>query len=568
MGLPASASADSRPAVETRDGLSKDLLLKTMRNRCEHANAADDRRQLQYLKEYILEAHRQKSGEDEAYGQLRLLCYYYNYDEHALLKATLPSALTNILKLGHVDYYYDAWSLLVESYLYQGNVMQAISETRRFYDDAKKRGSGYGRALSHNLLGEIYSGMMMDKEAADHFETAEKVARKVKNRNRLLALIYSNYADALVGSRQFDRLLRMGRTWEKVLDGESEELKSRGLHVASLNDQYAYCWLALGRALAEQGKMVESKSYFDRVAQGIDERCVLVRSAYYHELTQYYMLGRDYEKALLASDTCVAVGHEMADSVGLIETEEQHARVLMAMGRHELAAHLMSRLMKERDLLQSHGMQRQLGEISTFLKLDEVKASHERAKQYMWMALAALLLVLVLLGFYIYYDAKLRRRERAMFKTIHRFKLSWRLNLQSLESKPQEELSDKEQLYVDLCNLMDRDKPYVEVDFNRDGLARLLHTNRTYLADAIRTYASGMSISEFISRYRLQYAASLLIGRPDLAVNDIGFMSGFNSRSTYMRLFRNYFGLTPAAFRENSEGFADLEPVGESDDDA
>lgn len=137
-----------------------------------------------------------------------------------------------------------------------------------------------------------------------------------------------------------------------------------------------------------------------------------------------------------------------------------------------------------------------------------------------------------------------------MFKTVQRFKLTERLNLASLETLSEEKLTMEERLFIETCQMMDRDKPYRDPDFNRDMMATMLNTNRTYLGSAIRKYADGLTISEFITRYRLRYAAALLVGRPDMNINDTGLMAGFNSRSTYNRLFRNFFGVSPTSFRD------------------
>ena len=138
-----------------------------------------------------------------------------------------------------------------------------------------------------------------------------------------------------------------------------------------------------------------------------------------------------------------------------------------------------------------------------------------------------------------------------MFKTVQRFKLTERLNLASLETLSEEKLTMEERLFIEHLPNDGRDKPYCDPDFNRDTMAALLNTNRTYLGSAIRKYADGLTIiCSLFTRYRLRYAAALLVGRPDMNINDTGLMAGFNSRSTYNRLFRNFFGVSPTSFRD------------------
>ena len=90
---------------------------------------------------------------------------------------------------------------------------------------------------------------------------------------------------------------------------------------------------------------------------------------------------------------------------------------------------------------------------------------------------------------------------------------------------------------------------YKDTALNRDILAEQLGTNSVYLADAVRKYADGATVNEFINSYRLRRAASLLTGNPDLNINEVEFLSGFNSRSTFNRCFRTSYGMSPSEYK-------------------
>ncbi|WP_081775537.1 helix-turn-helix domain-containing protein [Porphyromonas cangingivalis] len=46
-----------------------------------------------------------------------------------------------------------------------------------------------------------------------------------------------------------------------------------------------------------------------------------------------------------------------------------------------------------------------------------------------------------------------------------------------------------------------------------------------------------MTIGEFINEVRLSHSAHLLASRPELSIDEVKSMSGFNSRTTFGRLF-------------------------------
>lgn len=113
----------------------------------------------------------------------------------------------------------------------------------------------------------------------------------------------------------------------------------------------------------------------------------------------------------------------------------------------------------------------------------------------------------------------------------------------------EEELNSDEILYNNICKLMEDKHLYKDPLLKRDNLAASLNTNRTYLSEAVHKYADGITFSEFVNRYRLHHAANLLTNNPNLSIYDVAEQSGFNSRSTYNRLFRDYYGMSSSEFR-------------------
>ena len=178
------------------------------------------------MKIYIAEAQKQASTVDEMYGLKRLMCYYYNYDKDKQLHKELPDAMNKMIAYGYTDYYYELWSLMIEQHFYTEKIIQALSEAKELFDDAKKRKNGYGLAVANNLLGEIYADMYDGIISLRHFAIAVEYAKKLKHNNRLLILIYSNYTDALYNERQYPQMLKVAQEWEEKLKEHAEKIKN------------------------------------------------------------------------------------------------------------------------------------------------------------------------------------------------------------------------------------------------------------------------------------------------------------------------------------------------------
>lgn len=221
--------------------LSKEKQLPYLRNICDDAIGKDDKKQYELLKIYIAEAKKHTSIPHELYGLKRLMGYYYNYDKHKELQKELPEAMSKMITHGYTDYYYEMWSLLVEQYFYTEKIIQALSEAKELFADAKKRKNGYGLAVANNLLGEIYAGMYDGVISLRHFAIALEYAKKLKHNNRLLVLIYSNYTDALYNERKYDQMLKVAQEWEKKLNDYAEKTKKEGKSLLLLTPWYSYC---------------------------------------------------------------------------------------------------------------------------------------------------------------------------------------------------------------------------------------------------------------------------------------------------------------------------------------
>ena len=159
-----------------------------------------------------------------------------------------------------------------------------------------------------------------------------------------------------------------------------------------------------------------------------------------------------------------------------------------------------------------------------------------------------LLLGIVALMFYIH---DLRRKNTLLQQVVRRLHLQERAQLSQLEEqKDADKLNREEALFVKVCQYMDEAKPFTNPSLKIEDVVEALGTNRTYLGNAIRRYANGLTIQQFITRYRLRYAASLLEkATDDTPLSQLAEQAGFASRSTFNKHFFQFFHYTPSDFK-------------------
>ncbi len=108
------------------------------------------------------------------------------------------------------------------------------------------------------------------------------------------------------------------------------------------------------------------------------------------------------------------------------------------------------------------------------------------------------------------------------------------------------ELADK------FAILMMEERLYENPELTVNTIAERLGTNRTYLSKAIKR-ASGHSVVEEISNYRIRRAAELLSDTNDTRPLKVIVASvGFSSMSTFYAAFRAQLGMTPVQYRKNA----------------
>jgi AraC-like DNA-binding protein len=108
-----------------------------------------------------------------------------------------------------------------------------------------------------------------------------------------------------------------------------------------------------------------------------------------------------------------------------------------------------------------------------------------------------------------------------------------------------------EQLIKKLTELFSIQNIYRNTELKITDVAQMLNTNRTYVSELINIEFS-CSFVEFVNRYRFNEAKRLLneFGPDKFSISEISEHAGFGSPGTFIRVFKQFEGMTPGKYRD------------------
>lgn len=114
--------------------------------------------------------------------------------------------------------------------------------------------------------------------------------------------------------------------------------------------------------------------------------------------------------------------------------------------------------------------------------------------------------------------------------------------------------AEKKALATKLIQIMGEEKHHRSPDLTLPELANHLHISTNVLSDIINNVV-GENFYDFVNRYRVEECKALLVDpRYDhYTTLGIGYEAGFNSKSTFHKVFKDVTGRSPARYRKEMQ---------------
>jgi len=207
-----------------------------------------------------------------------------------------------------------------------------------------------------------------------------------------------------------------------------------------------------------------------------------------------------------------------------------------------------------------------------------IGALQQRRIQFMILAVLLLLILGILLLWYLPWikrrarmlllsrEQRLQEQEKRMESLSKRLQqmeheqVEWRvlkgkisLAGQTRYQKSSLSTEDAGRYLQMLSEIIDKEKVYLDPDLSLATLSERLGINRSYLSQIINEHL-GKSFVEYISGFRIEYAKQVLLSHGMKKINILKLINdaGFNSKTSFYRLFKSDTGLSPFQFIQHN----------------
>lgn len=109
---------------------------------------------------------------------------------------------------------------------------------------------------------------------------------------------------------------------------------------------------------------------------------------------------------------------------------------------------------------------------------------------------------------------------------------------------------ENETLFQTFDQQVKEQRLYLDYQLTRDDYAQLMGVDRNRFANILKLFTTGGNLSCYLNDLRLEYSIGLFRNHPDWPISKVATESALPSLSTFYRLFKDKYGISPNSFRK------------------
>ena len=512
---------------------------------------------------FMLEKEARSQGNEEfiGYALANKVSIYFNENKNELFFPAAEEAMAYLMEKKQYNRYFSLYNFIIQIHINEYYFETAFMKISSMLDEAKKY---------NNLFGEInvYENM------GDAYFAEKHIYKSLEAYQRVFSLLNTHYPDQTIyraetGIKISKNAYDIGDIQLTILYCDSvsqivdelDLLKSYKLENFSTNyikmllhAFYALAYISIDKEKEAAEAMNKAFIYAN---YEIEEN---FRQTFYFLCSTYYFKKGDNKTALeyIEKNKELSTSYMIPDGDVMI----LKSKIMAAMGNFDGAYNTEGKYREHTDSINQKKLSQRISELRTIHQVEklEFQAEQDQLKavnlRLFVVGLTVIILLLIcVISIIIYNLNKIKRKNLVLYQRIQSqeaLELELNRKEETLQTKllSHDEASDDEadRLYLRLKELMKDEKNYTDPDVTRKTLASKLGTNEKYLHETITKHLD-LSFTEYINLLRLDYAREMICQRfNELSIEDIAMMSGFGTRQTFHRLFRDRYGLSPSEF--------------------
>ena len=367
--------------------------------------------------EVIEKAKKEKNDTLLANALYNKVAIFYNQAMDDSVIYYVPQYLIEIRKIKQWNKYYEMWTHLANTYLYSGQPNKALREVQAIFDDAKKQNNTFGMGIAYYTMGSVYTSLNDLDESVSSYQRSIDLLSKIKPCPMVLPDIYAYYGDVLNLKKEYVQLEQLTVRWKELLD---DYIQTYHPNKSTIDVLYTYYYMACAQADLGLGKLKKGEDDLRQARMFFSSESSLRGQSWLFYMARLRYLQKRYPEALQFNDRRMKYAGDGDDITVYIDIISQRADILKALGNYKDAADYYLRMYQINDSVNAQETKKQLNEMNTLFKVDELKMEQERAQFRNTMIIVGLIiLALVIFSIFRYIAAKRLKVAHEKLQTTH-----------------------------------------------------------------------------------------------------------------------------------------------------
>lgn len=466
-----------------------------------------------------------------------------------------PSCIDFLYRHKLWKFYYQIHMQLITVYNMKGDYESASKEAEIMYERAKAQNHKGGMATALYGSSFIYSHQERWKDQEFCLRECIGLLWDISGYANIQTQAYALLCSSLRAQGQCDEVLKLIPRYKKAIE-RFEKDAGRSQPEAWLN-----FYSALMNTYIEIGEYDKAGIYLSRLEK-----------LSYNKTTDFEMLlakarinlaNGNYNESLAAIDSATI---NASSSFNLNEVRKLKFMLLARTGRYNEAFEVINDILATNDTIKNVEINNRFDELRTQYEVEKYITEKERNFHYFLFALGICLFLILLLAGAFYYNRIIAGKNRNLYEHIKEqdrladelFRIT-HANDATHSSKKAAEVqptADEFMYSDDQYDLVARLREYLlcnenlsNADTNREDITSALGTNKNTLSEAVKA-VTGKSPMEYMRTLKIDEARKMIDHHPEYTVEAVAYSCGFSIPSTFYRMFKKQYGISPAEYRK------------------